>query len=425
MNPDLLRNYLANHSPSRRSVLRLAGAVGVAAAVTGLGSAAATAAPEPAGRTSLRPRTQPPDDFDDVPFDYANPANLSDWAPGPYGPDDQRGSLNEVTLEKTATALGLLDAGRPVKTYNLGELMFNGFPAFKTEPPRTYQQRLTITGYQPPADFAAQGGVLSSLDPLGANALSAHEERFEAAFSARHPQPLATTYQIGSQLDGLNHIGAREFFYNGVRGPEIARGHGTTRLGNEHMGPIATRGILLDILGVKLANNATADLAEPAANGEPLLRENYRITVEDIEEALAYAGIEEITPGDAVLFRTGWTHLLRRRDPADIRRWEGAAGMPGIYLREARWLAQFRPALITSDTWGLEVLGDAVNQDGAAFPVHQDLIMRNGIRIGESYVTEELAGDRVHEFVFVVTPQYAEGATAGNTPPMVLGQPNS
>jgi kynurenine formamidase len=419
MNPDLLRNYLANHRPNRRDVLRVAGATGAAAALAGFGSTFADAQ----DRQADRPASRPHDQFDDVPYDYANPANLADWAPGPYGAGDQRGSFNEVTPARTAAALGLLDAHRPVKTYSLGELMWNGFPAFKTDPPRTYVQRLTIAGYEPPPGFAEQGGVLISLDTLGDNQLSIHEERFEASFSAKHPVPLATTYQIGSQLDNLNHIGAKEFFYNGMRGPEIARGHGTTHLGNEHMGPIATRGVLLDILGVKLAKNATSDLAEPATNGKPLLRENYRITVEDIREAMDFGGIRSLRPGDAVLFRTGWSQLLKRRDPADIRRWEAAEGLPGIYLREARWLAQFRPALIGSDSWALEVLGNPANDNGAAFPVHQDLIMRHGIRIGESYVTEELADDHVHEFVFVVTPQHAEGATAGNTPPMALGQP--
>ncbi|WP_328531335.1 cyclase family protein [Nocardioides sp. NBC_00368] len=419
MNPDLLTNYLDKHRPSRRDALRMAGAVGAAAALgTHADAGAAAAMPSARGR---RPST--PQDFDDIPFDYADPSKLSDWAPGPYGPEDQRGSFNEVTDLKTAAAVGLLKRHRPVKTYNLGELMWNGFPAFKTNPPRNYEQRLTIAGYEPPPGFVDDGGVLVGVDPLGENKLSIHEERFQGFASNKHPAPLATTYQIGSQLDNLNHIGAGEYFYNGHRGPEIAKSHGTTKLGSEHMGPIATRGVLLDILGVKLAQNATSDLAEPAANNKPLLREGYRITVEDIEQAMEFGGISQIEPGDALLFHTGWNELLKTRDEADIRRWEGASGLPGIYLREARWLAQFRPAMVGSDTWALEVLGNSVNNDWTAFPAHQELLMRNGIRIGESYVSEELANDHVYEFVFMVTPQYAEGATAGNTPPMALAQP--
>ncbi|MFI9814952.1 cyclase family protein [Saccharothrix variisporea] len=405
MNPDLLRHHLA-----RRDLLKLAGAAGLATALP-----AAVAAPAHASPDAAR--------FDDTPFDYADPANLSDWAPSRYGPDDQRGALNEVTPAKTAAALAVLKPHRPVKTYNLGELMWNGFPAFRTDPRRTYEQRLSIWGYPPPPGFLEQGGILVALEPLGANRISVHEERFEAEFSAKHLKPLATTFQIGTQTDNLNHVGAAEFFYNGRRGPDIARAHGTTALGAENMGPVVTRGVLLDVLGVKLARGRVEDLAEPASNGKPLLRENYRITVEDIKDAMEFGGIDRIEPGDAVLFHTGWHQLLARRAPADIARWEGNAGMPGIYLREARWLARFRPAIVGGDTWGLEVLGAEVNGDGTAFPVHQELLMRHGIRIGESYVVDELAADGVHEFVFIVTPQYSEGATAGNTPPAALGQP--
>ncbi|MGP4019123.1 cyclase family protein [Saccharopolyspora sp. 5N708] len=416
MNPDLLRNYLAKRRVDRRGAIRITGAASAigAAAWAGVGGAHAATPTGPA---------VPGDRFDDTPFDYADPANLSDWAPSRYGADDQRGALNEVTPEKTAAALALLDARRGVHTYNLGELMWNGFPAFQADPPRTYDQRLTVYGYVPPPEFQAEGGVVMSTEPLGPGKLSWHEERFVGHQYPKHPEPLATTYQIGTQTDGLNHIGAAEYFYNGLRGPDIARGHGTTRLGNENVGPVVTRGVLLDVLGVKLAGGATDDLAEPASNGRPLLREDYRITVEDLREALEFADVDGIEPGDVVLVRTGWNQLLARRDPADIERWEATAGMPGIYLREARWLAQFRPALVGSDTWALEVLGNPVNEDGTSFPVHQELLMRNGIRIGESYVLDGLAADGAYEFVFTVTPQFAEGATAGNTPPAALAQP--
>jgi Putative cyclase len=413
MNPDLLRNLLTNHQLGRRDVIRAAGAAGAVGVVSVAGIG-----PGPAAQSGAF-RTGPPNDFDDTPFDYSDPANLGDWAPSRYGPDDQRGAFNEVTPEKTAGALAAIGARREVRTYNLGELMWNGFPAFRTDPRRTYEQRLTINGYQPPPGYQDDGGILMSAEPLGGNKLSYHEERFVGESSPKHPVPLATTYQIASQLDNLNHIGAAEFYYNGLRGPDIARGHGTSKLGNEHMGPVVTRGLLLDVLGVKVANGA--DLAEPATNGSPLLRENYRITVEDLTEAMGFGGVGAIEPGDVVLLRTGWNQLLARRDPADIARWEAANGMPGIYLREARWLAQFRPAIVASDTWALEVLGNPVNDDGTAFPVHQELLMRNGIRIGESYVTDGPANDRVYQFVFAVTPQYAEGATCGNTPPLALG----
>jgi hypothetical protein len=51
------------------------------------------------------------------------------------------------------------------------------------------------------------------------------------------------------------------------------------------------------------------------------------------------------------------------------------------------------------------------------------LLTHFGIRIGEAIVTDRLAEDRVFEFVYIVTPQFALGTTAGNTPPCALGQP--
>jgi kynurenine formamidase len=153
-----------------------------------------------------------------------------------------------------------------------------------------------------------------------------------------------------------------------------------------------------------------------AADGHPVLHEKYRITVADIEAAMARQGITEITPGDVVLFHTGWNHLV----PSEPKRY--AEVEPGIYLSEARYLARFRPAIIGGDTWGLETTDPMVYGENL-FPVHQELIMRHGIRIGEGMLTDELVADGVSEFVFIVTPQHALGATAGNTPPIALAQP--
>ncbi|WNV76922.1 cyclase family protein [Geodermatophilus sp. DSM 44513] len=391
MRPD---HFLTHTALSRRSALGLAGAAALGAA--GLARATPAAAHGSSG-------TGGGEQYDDVMFDVAA-AEAGGWAPSRYGPDDQRGTFNEVTAAKTAAALQLLSDGHPVTTYNLGELMTNGFPAFQTEPPRVYEQRLTVTGYQPPAGFTEGGGILQTTTPLGANRVSIHEERF----------PQGYTYQIVTQLDGLNHIGVGATFYNGFQGPDIATPTGTSRLGNEHMGPIVTRGVLLDVLGLKLERGASEALSTNAAGG-PVLLDDYRITIADLQAAARRGGIDAIHPGDVVLIRTGWNTIARSEPERYLAR------EPGIYLAEARYLADRRPAIIGSDTWGLEVLGNPVVQ--AVFPVHQELLVKNGIRIGEGVITDGLAEDGVYEFVYVTTPQYAQGATAGNAPPAALGQP--
>lgn len=430
MHFDLLRNYLAQRdgrrSPaegagiSRRAALSLGAAAGVVAATGGSARAARPSAPRrPLPADRRRPGRQ---SLDDTVFDYADEANLADWAPSIYGEGDQRGALNEITPEKTAQALALI-AGDSVETLQLGELMSNGFPAYVTQPPRVYDQRLAALGYQVPENFEAEGGILQGVEPAGSNRLSGHEERFTAAPNEGFAEQYSTTYQIGTQVDNLNHVGAGEFFYNGFRATEFATAIGTTSLGAEHMGPIVTRGVLLDVLAAKVEAGAD-DVLEPAANGAPVLRSNYRITVEDLEEAMDFGGLARVEPGDAVMIRTGWNQLLDRSSgafvEAEVTRWGAAAGMPGIYLAEARYLAQFRPALIGSDTWALEVLGSDANAEDVVFPCHQELLMRHGIRIAESVVLDALSEAGAYEYVHIVTPQYAQGATAGNSPPAAL-----
>ena len=331
------------------------------------------------------------DHFDDEPFDPEAVADGSaGWFPSIYGEGDQLGSLNEVTPEKTVEALSLLgrNQGTMPKMYNLGELMEEGIPGLGDRP---YEQ--TRVG---PGESGA-----------GPNLLIGVEER------------LSITYQIATQVDGLSHIGINGFFYNGFTAEELkgSDDSGAHVLGQEHVDPFITRGVLLDVLSVKVEQGDTESLGEPV-DGKPILGNSYRITVEDLQAAMEYGNIDEINPGDVVVIRTGWSNLFSATDEGKKARYLATA--PGIYLREARWLAQFRPAIVASDTWPLEVWPSPTTQFA---PVHQLLLARHGIRIGEAFNSEELAADGVYEFVFFYTPQRAKGATASNTAPGALGFP--
>jgi len=113
------------------------------------------------------------------------------WDNGAYGFGDQRGTLNELRPARNAAALRLLQNGRGVKTYQLGEEMFNGFPAFPSDPPRLHDMFLYTIGINTPGGFAEGGGIVSSADPIGQNLVSVFEERFAANF----------TFQIATQID--------------------------------------------------------------------------------------------------------------------------------------------------------------------------------------------------------------------------------
>ena len=312
--------------------------------------------------------------FDDEPFDV-EAVEAGAWVPGPYGPDDERG------------------------TYNLSETLFEGFP---TIPGRQYQQTLCITGWPAPDGF--EGVVSERSEPIGPWRICSLEEQ------------VSTTYNMGTKINGLHHVGVNGTFYNGFRLDDIARTWGTTKLGNEVQGPIVTRGVLVDVLGYKI-ERAPGDCQE-LADGEQMLADGYRVTVEDIEAALDFEGVTTpIGPGDVVLIRTGWRRLIAL-DPK--RYMQGRR--PGPHLRECRYLAARRPAIIAMDSWKFGVHRD---EPGVDMLPHQELPGRYGIRVGEAVPSDDLARDGVYEFVFCFSPQNARGAVSGSCPPIALGQPGA
>lgn len=335
--------------------------------------------------------------FDDEPFDV-DAVMAGAWWPSRYGPDDQLGTFNEVTPEKTRAALAMLDLSRPVRTYNLSETLFNGFPAL---PGRSYKQTLSVMGFSPGGDYE---GIVVNPDPIGSSLICSMEERVEY------------TYNMGTKINGLHHVGIGGVFYNGFKGTDICQTWGTTRLGMETQPAIVTRGVVVDILGTKVDQGRTEDYAI-LANGEPCLRDGYRITVDDIELALDREGITPVGAGDVVLLRTGWRQNILL-DP--VKYIEGR--LPGIGLREARWLASKRPAIVGVDVW---YFCSVSNEGLGGMLAHQELPVRYGVRVGEAVMTEGLVADGVYEFVFCFNPLHAKGAVSSSAPPTGLGQPQA
>src|SRR5215217_524359 len=285
-------------------------------------------------------------EFDDVPV-AVDAVLAGAWWPSRYGPDDERGTLNEVTPEKTAAALRLLDLSRPVKTYTLSETLFNGFPAYGD---RAYEQQLVVNGFSPGAGF---DGLIQSPEPIGPFLMSSLEER------------VRLTYNMGTKINGLHHVGIGGYFYNGLAGSDISCSWGTTRCGMEGQGPIVTRGILIDVIGEKVASGRTDDFVV-LANGQATLVENYRITIDDIERALARQGLADAGgPGDVVLVRTGWRHHLDIDPDAFL-----STSVPGLGLREIRYLASRRLAVLGLDVWFFGARGQ--DDPSAAILGHQE-----------------------------------------------------
>jgi kynurenine formamidase len=133
----------------------------------------------------------------------------------------------------------------------------------------------------------------------------------------------------------------------------------------------------------------------------------------DVRGALERQGIDEnsITAGDAVLFRYGWAQLW-----SDPVAYNGA--LPGIGLEVAAWLVDKQVTVTGGDTSSTEV---SPNPNPAlVIPVHQELMLKNGIFNIENLVFEELAADEVYEFLFVATPLRFRGATGSPLRPLAI-----
>ena len=297
------------------------------------------------------------------------------WWPSRWGPNDQSGASNWITPEKVLASIRLVKTG---KIYELGQPYNAAMPLGLG---RSYV--LTIPGSP-------------TFGPWGSNQLVAHDELITGSLG-----------QVGTQFDGPGHIGQRmrmadgstqDVFYNGFTREEMRDPYGLKKLGVQNVKPIVTRGVLVDVAGLK--NVAT-------------LPAGYEVTMADVRAALRRQGIEEssIAPGDAILFNygtsLGWTDASKR-----------VAGPPsGIGMEVARWVIEKQATMVGSDAGGTEVASKDTTQ---SFPVHQELIMKNGIFNLENMRFEDLIADRVYEFLFVLAPLRLDGATGSPSRPLAI-----
>ncbi len=278
------------------------------------------------------------------------------WWPSPFGADDQLGMLNHVDAAKRLEALGRVRAGR---IYDLGHVLDESIPVF---PGRFFRQTLVTTAHHANDD----GGV-------GENDVNWVTEQVSA------------TMQLGTHLDALSHLQIGERGYNGWSVRELAGTAGVRRLGAETIPQIVTRGWLVDV-------------SEHAPGPGDV------IGVDDL------AGIEP-TPGDAVLFHTGWSG---RWDDPDAY----VAGEPGPGYAAAAWLVERGVALTGCDTWSY---GPVPAEDpDRPFEVPQMLNVRHGVFVVENLDTAALAADGVREFALILTHPKLRGATGAWTSPIAL-----
>ena len=281
-------------------------------------------------------------------------ASAQDWTKSKWGPNDEIGAANYMTPELVLKAASLVKTG---KTYALGIPVDSKTPAY---PPRTFK----ITVVQP--GQAGNSGI-------GPNKATYNDDILD------------TWVGIGSQLDGLGHLGVDHVYYNGNKLADFADPTGLKKLGIEKVPPMVARGVLLDMA---------------AYFNTDIVKEGTAFNVKEIEEAAKKQGVE-IRQGDVVIFHTGWLGLIGKDD----KRY--SAGEPGLGVEGAKSLTGKGVVAVGADTWAVETIPfEAKN----VFEVHQILLAMNGTYILENMDTAELAKDKGYEFLFVLgQPRFRGG----------------
>ena len=283
--------------------------------------------------------------------------SADECVPSPWGADDQIGSANRVTSERTAAAAKLVKKGI---SHPLGIVIEPGMPAY---PPRYTQLQVVQPNQQFNADLGV-GWEASSNDDV-----------------------LQMWLGTGPQLDGLGHMGEAGEFYNCNQGKDFSIITGLTKLDISGIPPMVGRGVMIDI-----AKQMGVDSLQA---GQP-------ITSDDIKAAMKSQGVT-VGEGDVVLLHTGYTDATLKQNPS---LWAGS--IPGITNEASVFLAGLKPMAVGADTWGLGAVppraGDKIFYD------HVVLLKQHGIYILETMNTGRLAYDGVHEFMFVLGQARLKGA---------------
>ena len=282
--------------------------------------------------------------------------------PSKWGAADERGSANHQNAKAVLVAKNLIQSGEVIEMAHPlnAQMPFFGPRRFDVHTKRTFMN-----------DFSNRRG--------------SNEEMV-----------LSEIGQVGTQFDGFAHQSHEDSHYNCVKTGDIETRSGFKKFGMDKVGTLMTRGVLLDIAGLK---------------GVEMLPDTYEVTVEDLEAAMKKQDVR-IQPGDAVLIHTGWGRLYGKDNARYVK------SCPGIGIKAAEYLAKLDPLLLGADNWPVEV---APNPDPKlSLPVHQVALVVNGIHLLENLKLDEMAAKKVYVFAFVMQPMKAAGFTGSTVAPVAI-----
>lgn len=277
--------------------------------------------------------------------------------------------------------LEALTIPREGKVYTLSVPRFTGMPVFGAHPP------FQVSMYRTPGGLRGDG--VTPWGPINEVNLGYMAE------------VTSGTSHSGAHVDALAHmtIGDDDHWYGGGSAQSDLGDRGPTKGDASKLPSFIRRGVLLDV---------------PGYRGLPALPAHESVTADELKAVAAHQNVE-IRPGDVVLIRTGY-----------LKEWPDATAMAnhltaGPDISAARWLLELGVVAAGSDTETFEVQpapdpGTPANPQ----PVHTLLLIENAIYLFESIYLEELARERVYEFLFVALPTRVRGATGAMLDPVAI-----
>lgn len=307
--------------------------------------------------------------------------SLKGWTQGKgfgwvWGPDDTTGALNAILTPER-----ILKSFQSVKTGKVYDL---GVPLDQSSYKWPGHSPTSIVSYRGP-EGVKRGGDIPGMG---------EEHPKKLAF---HSCALYISDNLGTQIDGLGHIttGEDNHWYNGFKEADWGGDFGIGKADADGIPPVIGRGVLIDVAAWK---------------GVDALPSNFPITSKELRATLEAQSMD-ITPGDVVMIRTGTLRYWGKNGSGHAKLAEHDSA--GLTLEGAKWLVEQKGAvLIGADTSGVECGNDPA-MPGAVNPVHEYLLIEQGIHLGEFHNLEGLSRDKVYRFTYVAMTNRLIGTVAG------------
>ncbi len=334
--------------------------------------------------------------MDDIPHVLELPDPCNNPTTQLWGADDELGNLNYLTPERVKENLDLVRLG---KIYNLSHPLDPGQMGFK-------------------AHLDTKSNLGEWPGKNGSTTIFNNEELIgKSTYNPELEGVMLTS--LGTQFDGFTHTTQSGITYNcydtrdpknhllaegdpgGLPNAEHPKGYifrGHTKMGMQNVGTIVARAILID-LGSYLREIEVGTGRDPE-QFPPL---DYEFSPEEIERTLLRQGLnlDDINPGDALLFRTGWAARFWTSNPSDPRnerlkylnggQEEFRPGGPGLDARAIQWSVNRKPVLVGGDNKSVEA---TVKKPRFKFENYGHISwLNNGIYMLEDLDLEVLAQD--------------------------------